>query len=365
MERKNTLAFGLLGAALVVALGAAFATTPSARAAAAEDVVTIRLSVDEDPIVPRLAESLGFLKQSGVRILRTKVEDFSKEDYLLQAPLIAGQIDASYHWFNHAVFGARHNLPVEGVMVFNDAPGMTVMVATREKDTIKSAADFRGKNVAEGALYGTKGLLTSYLAKKAGLPPHSYTPVMLQHDGRQEAVIKGLQAGSVDVMTFQEPITSALRDTGMATRLYDLNSRASTQKVLGAAWPSQSLLVAPAFAKAHPETVQRLVTAFVKTMRFINRHSLEQIVAALPPSYFEGKDRKAEIHYLEKTLPTFAKGDYSFSPAAVRLVVDSVRAYDFDDSAEGRWRGQAVNPNVDPSKLYTNRFVERAMRETP
>lgn len=79
MERKNTLAFGLLGAALVVALGAAFATTPSARAAAAEDVVTIRLSVDEDPIVPRLAESLGFLKQSGVRILRTKVETFPRK----------------------------------------------------------------------------------------------------------------------------------------------------------------------------------------------------------------------------------------------------------------------------------------------
>jgi len=189
--------------------------------------------------------------------------------------------------------------------------------------------------------------------------------VMLKHDGRQEAVIKGLQAGSVDVMTFQEPITSALRDTGLATTLYDLNSKASTQQVLGAAWPSQSLLVAPAFAKAHPEAVQRLVTAFVKTMRYINRHSLQQIVAALPPSYFEGKDRKAEIHYLAETLPTFAKGDYSFSPAAVRLVVDSVSAYDFDNSAEGRWRGNAVNPNVDPSKLYTNRFVERAMRETP
>jgi NitT/TauT family transport system substrate-binding protein len=364
MQRKTTVAAGLLGAALV-ALTGTFAMMPVARVAAAEDVVTIRLSVDEDPIVPRLAESLGYLKQSGVRIVRAKVEDFSKEDYLLQAPLIAGQIDASYHWFNHAVFGARHNLHVEGVMVFNDAPGMTVMVARREKDAIKSAADFRGKNVAEGALYGTKGLLTSYLARKSGLPPHSYTPVMLQHDGRQEAVIKGLQAGGVDVMTFQEPITSALRDTGMVTTLYDLNSGASTRKVLGAAWPSQSLLVAPAFVKAHPQAVQRLVTAFVKTMRYINRHSLDQIVAALPPSYFEGKDRKAEIRYLRQTLPTFAKGDYSFSPAAVRLVVDTVRSYDFDGSVEGRWRGTAVNPNVDPSKLYTNRFVEAAMRETP
>src|ERR1700688_1521022 len=109
MQRKTTLAGVLLGAALV-ALTGTLAIMPGARVAAAEDVVTIRLSVDEDPIVPRLAESLGYLKQSGVRIVRVKVESFSKEDYLLQAPLIAGKIDASYHWFNHAVFGARQNL---------------------------------------------------------------------------------------------------------------------------------------------------------------------------------------------------------------------------------------------------------------
>jgi hypothetical protein len=52
-------------------------------------------------------------------------------DYLMQEPLTKGRIDASYHWFNHAIFGARHGFPVKAVMLFNDAPGMKVMVANR------------------------------------------------------------------------------------------------------------------------------------------------------------------------------------------------------------------------------------------
>lgn len=321
------------------------------------------MSVDEDPIVPRLAESLGYLRREGIEIVKVKVEDFAAEDYLLQDPLIKGQIDASYHWFNHAVFGARHKLPVTAVMVFNDAPGMTVMVANRVKHEIRSAADFKGKNIAEGAGYGTKSLLTSYLTRCAGLPLHSYSPVMLEHEGRQEAVIQGLRQGKVDVMTFQEPITSALLETGMVTTLYDLNSRESTTQVLGAAWPAQSLLLSPAFINAHPDTVQRLVNAFVRTMRFINSHTVDQIAAQLPADYFAKLNRQTQLKYLHDTLPTFARSDYSFSAAAVKLVIDSIQAFDFDDSAEGRWRGTAETARIDASRLYDNRFVKKAMQE--
>jgi len=333
----------------------------AAPGAVAGNPARVRLSVDEDPIVPRLAASLGFFKAEGLDVV--DLLTVSPEDYLLQAPLIKGQIDASYHWFNHAVFGARHNLPVTAVMVFNDAPGMTVLVANRVKGQVRSAADFKGRNVAEGAGYGTKSLLTNYLATQAGLPPHSFTPVMLEHDGRQEAVIKGLGEGTVDVMTFQEPITSALLATGMVAPLFDLNSKESTEKVLGAAWPAQSLLMAPEFIRLHPAVVQSLVNAFVRTMRFINHHTVDEIVAQLPPEYFVGKNRAAEINFIKSTMPTLAKDDYSFSPESVKLVIDTVQSFDFDRSKEGKWRATAENPRIDADQLYDNRFVEKAMKE--
>ncbi len=360
---KNQSKTRFIASYLTMGLLAGGSTLAAGLALGGEQLTKVRVAVDEDPIVQRLATSLGYFRQEGLEIVPVKVESFSKEDYLMQEPLIKGQIDASYHWFNHAVFGARHGLPIKAVMVLNDAPGMTVMVANRVKSQIKSAADFKGRNVAEGAGYGTKSVLTGYLTKQAGLAPHSYTPVMLKHDGRQVAVIQGLKEGKVDVMTFQEPDVAAIIETGLVSTLYDLNSKETTAKVLGSAWPAQSILMAPKFIEAHPDRVQHLVNAYVRAMRFINSHTLDQIVEKLPASYFKGKDRLAEIKYIKNTLPTYAKNDYSFAPAAVQLVVDSVKASSFDNSVEGRWRGEGKNANLSAGELYTNRFVEQAMKE--
>jgi NitT/TauT family transport system substrate-binding protein len=334
---------------------------PAAHAAGAPYV--IRMSVDEDPIVPHLAETLGYFRQEGVEIVPVKVEDFSKEDYLLQAPLIKGQIDIAYHWFNHVVFGARHGLPIKAVMVINDAPGMTVMVANRVKDQIKTAADFKGRKVAEGAGYGTKSVITNSLTTKAGLPLHSFTPVMVESSGRQEAVLQGLKEGSVDVMTFQEPITSALLKTNLVTVLYDLNTKEGATRALGATYPAQSILASPQFLSTHPDAVQHLINALVRTMRFINTHSTEDVIARLPPNYFDGKDRDAELAEMRATMQTFAKNDYAFSPASIRVVVDSIQKFDFDKSEEGQWRATGDNQKVVEAQLYDNRFVERAMHE--
>jgi NitT/TauT family transport system substrate-binding protein len=323
------------------------------------------MSIDEDPIVMRLAESLGYFKMEGLHIVPVDLEKIAGEDYLMQEPLVKGQIDASYHWFNHTIFGARHGFPITAVMVFNDAPGMTVMVANRVKDQVRSAADFKGRNVAEGASYGTKAVITGYLSQRAGLPKHAYTPVMVASEGRQQAVLDGLKLGQVDVMTFQEPLTSALRQSGMVTVLYDLNSPESTTQVLGAPFPAQSLLVAPAYAQAHPDTVQHLVNALVRAMRYVNSHDADQIAAQLPVDYFKGKDRQAAIRYMRDTLPTYARRDYSFSPAAVKLVVDAVLSSDFDRSQEGQWRATGDNSKVHVQDLYANRFVNQAMKAFP
>ncbi len=330
---------------------------------AAAKTASIRMSIDEDPITLRLAKSLGYLAQEGIEIVPVDLEKIAGEDYLMQEPLMKGRIDASYHWFNHAIFGARHDFPIKALMVFNDAPGMTVMVADRVKGEVRSVADFKGRRVAEGAGYGTKSVITNYLAVKAGLPPHSYIPVMLGKEGRQEAVIQGLKDGTVDVMTFQEPVTSALMATKMVSVLYDLNSGESTQKVLGAPFPAQVLLMSPKYAAAHPETVQHLVNALVRTMRFVNSHSAEEIAAKLPADYFTGKDRAVEVRLIRDTLPTFAKGNYAFSPASVKLATEINLTANFDKSVEGQWRATGDKSKVHPDALYDNRFVEEAMRQ--
>ena len=56
--------------------------------------------------------------------------------------------------------------------------------------------------------------------------------------------------------------------------------------------------MSPKYIDAHPDTVQRLVNALVRTMRFVNTHTAEEIAEKLAPDYFDKKDRRAEIEYI-------------------------------------------------------------------
>ncbi len=355
----NTARIGRIAAAILAATGA-FALPAFG---AQNGLTPIRMTVDEEPIVVTLTESLGNFAREGIEIVPIDLEKLTGEDYLMQEALVKGRIDASYHWFNHAVYGARHGFPIEAVMLFNDSPGMKVLVANRVKDQIHGVTDFKGRNVAEGAGYGTKSVITHYMARKAGMPEHAYTSVVLQKEGRTEAVIQGLKDGKVDVMTFEEPVVSQLMATGLVSPLLDLNSRATTEKLLGAPFLAESLLMSPQYVKAHPETTQHLVNAFVRTMRFVNSHSTDEVIAALPASYFKDGDRAATVDLIRKTISNLAKDDYSFPDASVRMVAEMNTSSNFDTSGEGKWRAGGDKTKVHPDALYTNHFVDEAMKE--
>jgi hypothetical protein len=69
---------------------------------------------------------------------------------------------------------------------------MTVMVANRVKDKIRSyPADFKGKNIADGAQYGTKAGHHKLSREEGRGPPSAFTPVMLESEGRLEAASSG------------------------------------------------------------------------------------------------------------------------------------------------------------------------------
>ena len=192
---------------------------------------------------------------------------------------------------------------------------------------------------------------------------HVRIAVTAESTERLEHVLAGLKAGQVDIMAFLEPMTTALLATNQVTVLYDLTTREGTTRALGDVWPAQCLFLSDRFIAEHPATVQHLVNAYVRTLRFVNSHPAEQIADKLPASYFAGKDRAREVERIRKFLLGVARDDYSFSASSAKLALDTVLTSAFDQSVEGRFRATGENDRVTADSLYTNRFVERAMRE--
>jgi len=357
--RTSTIIRSSLTALTALAVGM---TASAAVAAGSKSAPAVRISGKEISIIPELTRSLGNFEKEGVKVRLIDDTEYPGPDYRMQRALNKGQIDMSVHWFQHVLYGNAHNEPTVGLMLFNGAPGLTVMVANRVKDRVRTAADFGGLKIAEGMGYSTKSVIMNLLTARAGLPPHSYTPILSAPEGRLEGTLKALNTGEVDVIAFREPATSAILATGQVTPIYDLTSPASTAKVLGAAYPAQSLFTSPAFVRKHPAQVQKVVNAFVRTMRFVNTHSADEIAAALPSEHYKGKDRRAEIELLKSSMATFAKGSYAFTPADAQLMKQAVDNAQYDDTEEGAYRTVARHKPFVISELYDNRFVDKAMR---
>jgi len=204
----------------------------------------------------------------------------------------------------------------------------------------------------------------NYLVKQDGGDEGSYTSVAQHVSGRREAVVDGFKAGQIDLAAFMEPITSVLMETGLVSPLFDLTTRADTVAILGASFPSEVLLTSPQYIRQHPDIVQQMVNAFVKTMRYVNSHTAEEIVANLPSDYMAGKDAATLTELIARTLKVYAQNDYSIKHEDVILTMDVINSFSFDDSESGQWRAASKVPmnEIDPYSLYDNRFVEISMK---
>ena len=323
-------------------------------------------------LVPELALGLGFFQQAGIDVEMINVMNYIDDDFYSTKLLNNGTIDAEICWFQRVIYGIGNDEPARAVFLIENSPHLTILVANRVRDQIHTAADFKGRMIADSFGFSTKHYLTDFILSRAGLSADSYTAAPGEWYEKPETLIAALQAGKVDIISSMEPMTSRLLATNLVTPLYDMRTAAGTREALGDVWPARSLYLAPQYIDAHPDRVQRLVDVFVRTMRFINSHTAEEVVARIAGGYFApdidndswADYKKGKTEEIAKVQPGLTHGDYSIPPSAAKLLVDVLLRTPFDASPEGRYRRTAgESGKIRAEKTYDNRFVERAMRE--
>jgi NitT/TauT family transport system substrate-binding protein len=70
--------------------------------------------------------------------------------------------------------------------------------------------------------------------------------------------------------------------------MVDLRTQAGTEAALGGIYPAACLYMQTSWVEGHRDTVQKLVNAFVKTLRFIATHNATEIADQMPSAYYVG-----------------------------------------------------------------------------
>ncbi|MEV5985566.1 ABC transporter substrate-binding protein [Streptomyces sp. NPDC052051] len=288
-----------------------------------------------------LTQRLGYFDAEGLEVeLLTEPAGVQAE-----TALVSGQVQGTVGFYDHTLDLQTKGKHVESVVQFSHAPGEVEIVSTRRAKDITSPKDFKGTKLGITGLGSSTDFLTKYLAVKNGVNVSEFSPVAV---GAGATFIAALEKGSIDGGMTTDPTVATVLQKKLGTVLVDMRTPEGSQEALGGPYPSSSLYMQTDWVNSHKDTVQKLVNAFVKTLKWMSTHSADEIAAKMPADYSQG-DKTLYVSAIKSTLPMFTKDGVmpEGGPETVQKVL------------------KAFNPNIknatiDLDKTYTTEFVKKA-----
>jgi sulfonate transport system substrate-binding protein len=286
-----------------------------------------------------ICERLGYFKEQGLDV---SINDFRGGSQSLMA-LVGGSVDVVTGAYEHLIRMQAKGQDIRAVIELGRFPG--IVVGVRKEKTYNSAADLRGMKIGVSAPGSSTNFFVMYMMSKAGLKPTDAAYIGV---GIGPSAVAAIKKGEIDALSNLDPMITKLERDGDIRVVADSRTEEGTRALFGGSNPAAVLYLKHDFAEKYPDTVQALVNAFYKTLKWMHAATPEQIAATVPEEYFLG-DKELYLSALKAN-----KAVYSITgvipPEGMKSAADMLFA--FDEELKGA--------KVELTKTFDDRFVKRA-----
>src|SRR5258707_2772762 len=274
--------------------GAPAATTAAATsAAAATQAAPAKVSImvgglNKQIYLPnKLTEALGYFKDQNLTV--DLIDEPSGKDTTVE--VVAGNIDFGSGSYDHTIDIAAAGKQITMVALLLQEPGEFVMVSAAKAATIKGPTDWKGVNAGVTSIGSGTHTLMRAMTIKAGLKVSDVTFVAASAG---DTFIAAMKQGKIDVGITTQPTVVRMQKTGDGQLHVDLSKIDTTRAALGGDYPFISVFARADYIASHKDVTQRVVNAYVKTLKWIATHTPLEIAEKLPADYYGGdKDAQA------------------------------------------------------------------------
>jgi NitT/TauT family transport system substrate-binding protein len=336
--RRLCLAVG--GIAILAGCG----STPSSTAGS---VQTIALKVmvgglSKQIYLPNmLAKQLGYFKDQHLDV--TMIDEGSGQ--ASEDEVLAGNVDAGSGAYVHPMVLNALGKKIETICQFGIAPGEAEVIDARKAGSIQSPNDLQGKNLGVTELGSGTHTLTLAILGKAGIDPTKEHFVAV---GAGDTFIAAIDHQTIDGGMTTEPTISRLTSSGKGKVLVDLRTPESTRAALGGDYPFIGIFAKNDWVNSNKDAAQRLVNAYVKTLKYIHSHTAAEIAAKMPAEYYAG-NQALYVNALQNQISIFGT-DCRMPAGGPETVMKIQQAY------VPSFKGKTANL----SETYTNEFANKA-----
>jgi len=262
-----------------------------------------------------LAERRHHFKDYGLDVA---IADFEGGGEALDA-LMGGSVDVVTGAYEHTLRMQAKGKDIRALIELGRFPG--IVLAVRKGRTYNSPADLKGMKIGVTAPGSSSDFFVRYLMAKAGLNASnaSFIPV----------------------------ITRLQRDDAIRI-VADTRFPRVNYEIFGGTNPAAVLYAREDFIVANPNTVQALVNAFYKTLKWIATATTDEIVNSVPQEYFLG-DRDIYVSALKSNLLVYSKTGV-ITTQGMKSAFNMLSAFD----------PELIGARFDVQRTFDDRFVKRA-----
>jgi NitT/TauT family transport system substrate-binding protein len=288
-----------------------------------------------------LAQQLGYFKDQHLDV--TLIDEGSGQ--ASEDEVLAGNVEAGSGAYVHPMVLNAAGKKIETICQFGIAPGEAEVVDARKAGSIQSPNDLQGKNLGVTELGSGTHTLTLAILGKAGIDPTKEHFVAV---GAGDTFIAAIDHQTIDGGMTTEPTISRLTSSGKGKVLVDLRTPASTRAALGGDYPFIGIFAKNDWVNANKDAAQRLVNAYVKTLKFIHSHTAAEIAAKMPADYYAG-NQDLYVNALQNQISIFGT-DCKMPVGGPETVMKIQQAY------VPSFKGKTANLG----ETYTNEFADKA-----
>jgi NitT/TauT family transport system substrate-binding protein len=288
-----------------------------------------------------IAERLGHFKEQGLDVT---INDFRGGAQSLQA-LAGGSVDVVTGAYEHTIRMQAKGQDVRALIELGRFPGIVLGVRKDRANAYKSPADLKGMKIGVSAPGSSTNFFVMYLLAKAGLKPTDASYIGV---GIGPSVIAAVIKGEIDAVSNLEPMMTKLELDGQIKVVADTRTEEGTRAIFGGSNPAAVLYAKQDFIARNPNTMQALVNAFYKTLKWLESATPEQVTATVPEEYWLG-DRALYTAAVKANKPAYSVTGV-IPAAGIKSASDMLVS--FDDELK--------NAKFDLAKTFDDRFVKKA-----
>jgi NitT/TauT family transport system substrate-binding protein len=332
---------------------------PGTIAAIAIALLTHPSSAQEKPEIPKprlvvggksaifylplsVTERLGYFREAGLDV---EIADVQSGARALQS-LVGGSADIGVGTFDHTIQMQAKGQQVVAVVQFGRYPGFVLGTIASKSIAYRDPRSLKGLTIGVTSPGSSTHFMAAYMLVRSGLKPDDASFV---GTGVTSTAVAAARRGEIDAIVSSDPMMSLMQRDGLVAVVADTRTADGTRAVYGGPYPGGVVYATAAFIERNPRTVQAIVTAFVRALKWMAAHSAEDIAAAMPEDYALG-DRNVYVRALTASKPMYSP-DGGFVPGAVETAYQVLKVFD----------PAVMDTNVDLPKTHTGIFVERAL----